>query len=941
MKLFKLNIVIIFATIFCLINNSWATTNTWQGGNGSTLNWQTAANWSAGHTPANNEDVVFNTSGALTFTTGVGTLSFNSLTISQGSVTIIGSAASRIITIGGNIGTDFTIASGATLTLGSNLSITMASTTNSDISGSFIINTGSTFNISNTLTINIVYSTGSITNSGTITGATTIKLIFSSNSTYIHSQNGGAIPTASWFNGSNCNITGVTNSIPSGITSQSLSNLTWNCASQSSDLYFGTTFTIGGDFTITNTNSHKLGNESGGSSRTLTVSGNMIINGGSFNNNSFSGDGSETATLNIGRNLTVSSGTFDLCSGGYTYSILNLSGNYTQNGGVLTYSSQYGATNVSVNFNGSLKQIFNQSAGIFTSSKINFNINNSDSLQLASDISLGSGSTMTIASGGLLIFGTGSTDQTNSFNAKGLGSFVLSSGGNISITSTSGISSLGTALGNVLTTGGRTFNTSANYIYIGDAAQYTGNGLITCNNLTLNNSNGLTLSGNVIVNGTCYMTLGSLNLNGKTLFYGASGILCYNSISTVQTTSSSEWPVINGPSNITLNNTNANRVVNLHADRTITNTLTLTSGVLTLGASTLTLGTSASDISTIVGCSSLSYIDASGIGVVKFYHKTTPKTYLFPVGDASNYAPLSFYSGTLTFAAGAYTTLKLKSIPQPNMGTQSSYLKRYWTLSQSGITANSSHKFNISYTYVATDVVGTESNIIPYLYSSSAWTTAGSINVSTKTLTWNGVSSFGDFTGVASNPLPIDLLTFIGKYYYGSTYLTWVTASEINNNYFEIQRSLDADNFEFVGTVLGAGNSIENLNYNYFDDLNKFNIKQNIIYYRLKQIDFDGKSSLSKIISITKDDSSSDFDFQQPFINDNCIYSTISNINGGLINVELLDLIGRIIHKETINTTEPNYNLKLNIENLLKGSVYFLRVNDNRTSIVKKFIYYK
>jgi hypothetical protein len=97
------------------------------------------------------------------------------------------------------------------------------------------------------------------------------------------------------------------------------------------------------------------------------------------------------------------------------------------------------------------------------------------------------------------------------------------------------------------------------------------------------------------------------------------------------------------------------------------------------------------------------------------------------------------------------------------------------------------------------------------------------------------------------NPLPIELTMFDGEYEMGDVRLSWVSASEINNDFYTVERSLDGYHWDFVSTVKGAGNSTQELNYTLIDqDVPR----KKYIYYRLKQTDFDGKSETFRIISV-------------------------------------------------------------------------------------------
>ena len=94
--------------------------------------------------------------------------------------------------------------------------------------------------------------------------------------------------------------------------------------------------------------------------------------------------------------------------------------------------------------------------------------------------------------------------------------------------------------------------------------------------------------------------------------------------------------------------------------------------------------------------------------------------------------------------------------------------------------------------------------------------------------------------------LPIELLYFKGESSERYNHLTWSTASEHNNNYFEIEKTKDGVVFNKIIKIDGSGNSQTKIDYK-FDD---YNIDNNINYYRLKQVDFDGKFRYSDVISI-------------------------------------------------------------------------------------------
>lgn len=94
--------------------------------------------------------------------------------------------------------------------------------------------------------------------------------------------------------------------------------------------------------------------------------------------------------------------------------------------------------------------------------------------------------------------------------------------------------------------------------------------------------------------------------------------------------------------------------------------------------------------------------------------------------------------------------------------------------------------------------------------------------------------------------LPIELTAFVGNTSGADNVLEWATASEINNDYFILEHSINAENFLEIGKIEGAGNSESPMNYLFTDD----NPYIGTTYYRLKQVDYDGNFKYSEIINV-------------------------------------------------------------------------------------------
>ncbi len=101
-------------------------------------------------------------------------------------------------------------------------------------------------------------------------------------------------------------------------------------------------------------------------------------------------------------------------------------------------------------------------------------------------------------------------------------------------------------------------------------------------------------------------------------------------------------------------------------------------------------------------------------------------------------------------------------------------------------------------------------------------------------------------TKIGNNPLPVELISFTGKYTDDKITLNWVTATELNNKCFEIEKSIDGIVFSKIGVVNGSGTTSDKHEYEFTD----YNVSNTKYFYRLKQINFDGISEFSKVVEV-------------------------------------------------------------------------------------------
>ncbi|HEX5170576.1 MAG TPA: LamG-like jellyroll fold domain-containing protein, partial [Cyclobacteriaceae bacterium] len=176
-------------------------------------------------------------------------------------------------------------------------------------------------------------------------------------------------------------------------------------------------------------------------------------------------------------------------------------------------------------------------------------------------------------------------------------------------------------------------------------------------------------------------------------------------------------------------------------------------------------------------------------------------------------------------------------------------------------------------------------------------------------------------------PLPITLSLFDATLEMNKVKISWTTASEINNEYFTIERSVDGVTWTEIAMVPGAGNSDEELSYVHWDN----QPIPGTSYYRLKQTDFDGTSSYSKIDAVVFSTGSEVRVYARPE-NHELIVELGDLQQGGDISV--LNILGQPL---SIPFTDDSAKRVYNTLELSSG-VYIVRVRSHNGIVAEKVV---
>lgn len=182
--------------------------------------------------------------------------------------------------------------------------------------------------------------------------------------------------------------------------------------------------------------------------------------------------------------------------------------------------------------------------------------------------------------------------------------------------------------------------------------------------------------------------------------------------------------------------------------------------------------------------------------------------------------------------------------------------------------------------------------------ATGAWSYTGGVVLNsqvTATVTkFNGSNLPGNTSpfSACSVTLPVTLVSFNAFYTGHQVDLSWITATEINNHYFDVERSLDGTHFESIGKVDGAGNHSGLLNYSFADQSSV----TGVVYYRLKQVDFDGTFAYSTIRVVSILSNEQVIVYPTPANAGEAIHVVISNPKDDApVTIEVVDMLGKTV----------------------------------------------
>ena len=187
-----------------------------------------------------------------------------------------------------------------------------------------------------------------------------------------------------------------------------------------------------------------------------------------------------------------------------------------------------------------------------------------------------------------------------------------------------------------------------------------------------------------------------------------------------------------------------------------------------------------------------------------------------------------------------------------------------------------------------------------------------------------------------SSPLPVKLINFLGKRLDArQVQLDWTTTNEVNNDYFEIERTLNpATGFQTVGSVKGQGNSAANVSYQFTDP----NAETVYTYYRLKQVDLDGNFAYSRIIAVKGYHQELTVNaVPNPGSGKELAFIVSGDISEESISVRIYDQKGASVYQNTKYVLSENQQISLPGITMQEGS-YYIKIRTEKQEASSSFV---
>jgi hypothetical protein len=199
----------------------------------------------------------------------------------------------------------------------------------------------------------------------------------------------------------------------------------------------------------------------------------------------------------------------------------------------------------------------------------------------------------------------------------------------------------------------------------------------------------------------------------------------------------------------------------------------------------------------------------------------------------------------------------------------------------------------------------------------------------------NLLGALATYSVSAYSPLPVTWLGFEAKWEGNDAILNWSTAQETDNKYFEVQRSTNGKDFEYLYTI--EASEAQGVNYYQYIDTNALKQHSSTLYYRIKQTDWNGESSYSIVKSLAKRNNVNTTTYSvypNPFITNYNIVIGTSDDKTILCNIQSIE--GKIVFTNKYNLRKGSNLLNITEMESLPAGMYIITISDGKESEILK-----
>ncbi len=321
--------------------------------------------------------------------------------------------------------------------------------------------------------------------------------------------------------------------------------------------------------------------------------------------------------------------------------------------------------------------------------------------------------------------------------------------------------------------------------------------------------------------------------------------------------------------------------------------------------------------------------------------------FTFPTGSGNIWAPIEISASGIAselFQAQYFFTGHPEAEGNYSDGIVNVSDTEYWDLSR--IAGTTLPDVTLHFKNMARSGISIPEDILYVHWQDGEWNNmAQGINIISEnvgSITATGFTSFSPHTigSSSADALPIELLSFTAVAGHGKILTEWITAAEINNDYFTLEKSLDGEYFEMVAQIQGAGTVSSPRKYTYTDHQPYHGLS----YYRLTQTDFDGTSETFPMVSVYLEPDSLETIlevFPNP-VKTSGFNISLTNVGHELFTLHIIDEAGRTIFSNEFEGESDTRWMRSSDELAisLKPGLYLIMIKQTHNIIMEKLIVY-